>query len=98
MQLVAIRNNYQTDEWINVCVTITTNDLSAGLDNQQIYFSGFNNAGEAIIKNLKMEVGDAETKWIPAPEEGDGVNLIPNSNFYNGTSGWKNTSSSMPMR
>lgn len=57
------------ETWHRYIATITTNDLSIGLNNQVLYISGVNHVGYRIFKNLKLEIGNKATDWTPAPED-----------------------------
>ena len=67
--MTAAVNTINDEEWHKYTFYISTNDLSAGLDNQCLYFSRFNTVGYRIIKNLKLEKGTKPTDWTPAPED-----------------------------
>lgn len=61
-----------TGTWKKMTYTLTTNDLSAGIDNQVFYISGLNMVGYYIIKNLKLVKGETCSNfWTPAWEDSD---------------------------
>lgn len=64
------------ESWHHYTVTITTNTLTNGIDNQVLYISGVNNVGYRIFKNLKLEIGNKATDWTPAPEDMATVNEL----------------------
>lgn len=60
------------NQWKKLIIPIRTNDLSAGLDYQVLYFYGLkkimgsNNPGKYWIKNLQLEKGNKATEWTPS--------------------------------
>lgn len=60
------------DVWQKIICTLTTNDLSAGIDGQVLYIKGLDKVGYYIIKNLKMVEGTSCSNiWTPAWEDSD---------------------------
>ena len=55
--------------WHHVSLTVKTNNLLNGIDQQVIYLADLNKAGSFKIMNLKLEVGNKSTDWSPAPED-----------------------------
>lgn len=55
--------------WHHVSITVKTNNLLTGIDQQVIYLLGLNKVGTVTIMNLKLEVGNRSTDWSPAPED-----------------------------
>lgn len=58
--------------WHHISITVKTNNLLNGIDQQVIYLSGLNKIGSVTIMNLKLEVGNKSTDWSPAPEDVNG--------------------------
>ena len=61
-----------TGIWKRMKYTLTTNDLSVGIDDQVLYLSGLYKVGYYIIKNLKLVKGESCSEfWIPSWEDSD---------------------------
>ncbi len=58
-------------KWVHKSVKLTTNALTSDKSSQFIYITGFNKVGTVYLKNLKLEEGNKETSWTPAPEDVD---------------------------
>lgn len=62
--------NYKAQTWVHFVGTVTFNSVNPN-QNQHLYFTDINVAGNWIIANLKLEEGNKATSWTPAQEEID---------------------------
>ena len=57
------------EKWHKYVLKYTTNELLIDVGKQVVYFSGVNNIGYRVIKNLQLEVGNKATDWAPSSSD-----------------------------